>query len=165
MRVEKPAGNDHQVAHDLVVGKDSQHGNVAFLAAAHGNALAQRNHGRGRDDARHLLLRRLKVIDGKRVRRDIGDALASALVLGFNLVGADRLNLVQHILLAGHADGHNQDERSGADHHSQRGQGEANFIAAESFVGKTQDFAINHAGRTSFDGGSGGSPHGSLVRC
>ncbi len=150
---------DHQIAHDLVIGENPQHGNVAFLAAAHGNALPQGNHWRSRDDARHLLLRRLKVIDGERVGSDIGDALAATLVFGFDLVGPDGLNLVQHILLAGHANGHNQDERSGADYHPQRGQGETNLIAAERFVGKTQDLAVNHAGRMSFGCGSGGSPH------
>ena len=69
-----------------------------------------------------------------------------ALIFRFNLVGADRLNLVEHILLAGHADGDHQDQRGGADHHAQSGQREPHFIAAESLVGETQDLAVNQLG-------------------
>ena len=103
--------------------------------------------------------RRVHVVDGERVGRDIGDALAPALVFGLNLVGADRLDLLQHILLAGHADGDDEDQGGGADHHAQRGQRETDLIAAESLVGETQDLAVNHLRRTPFRRGGGGGRH------
>ena len=102
---------------------------------------------------------RLHVIDGERVGRDVGDALPAALVFGFNLVGADGLNLIQHILLAGHADGYHQNEGSRADHHAKRSQRETDLIAAESLVGKAEDLAVNHTRRTSFRRGRRGSRH------
>ena len=74
-----------------------------------GNAVAQRNHRGCGDDARHLFQRSPHVVDGQRVGGDVGNALASALIFGFNLVGADGLDLIQHILFAGHADRHDQD--------------------------------------------------------
>ena len=91
--VEEPAGDHHQIAHDSVVGENAEHGDVALLASAHGNAFTQRDHGRSGDDARHLLQRRIHVVDGQRVGGDIGDALAAALVFGLDLVGADGLDL------------------------------------------------------------------------
>jgi Na+-driven multidrug efflux pump len=92
-------------------------------------------------------------------------ALPAALVFRFNLVGADRLDLLQHILLASHADRHHQDQRSGPDDHAEGSQCETHLIAAESLVGKTEDLAVNHTRRTSFRCGRGGSCHASLVRC
>ena len=98
----------------------------------------------------HFLHGGVHVVDGERVGRDIGDALTAALVFRLDLVGADGLDLVQHVLLAGHADGYDEDQGGGADDHAQCGQREAYLVAAESLVGETQDFAVNHFRRTSF---------------
>ena len=157
--VKEPAGDHHQIAHDSVVRENAEHGDVALLASAHGNAFTQRDHGRSGNDAGHFLHGGIHVVNGQRVGGDIGDALAAALVFGLDLVGADGLDLAQHVLLAGHADGYNEDQGGGADDHPQRGQSEAYLVAAESLVGETQDLAVHHFRRTSFRRGGGGSRH------
>src|SRR5450759_4546294 len=52
-----------------------------------------------------------------------------------------------NILLAGHADGYDQNQGGSTDHHPQRGQRETHLIAAESLVGEAQDFAVHHLRR------------------
>jgi hypothetical protein len=64
------------------------------------------------------------------------------------------LDLVKDILLARHADGDHEDQRGRADHHAKSGESEAQFVAAESVIAKTDDLAENQLGRTS--GGSCG---------
>ena len=104
---------------------------------------------------------RLHVVDGERVGGDVGDALSPALVFRLNLVGADGLNLVQHILLAGHADGHDQNQGSGADDHAQRGQRETAPCCCRKSRRQSSDLAVYHLRRTSFRRGCGGGPHAS----
>src|SRR5262249_32398062 len=67
---------------------------------------------------------------------------------------------VEDILLAGHSNGYDQDQGSSADDHAQRGQGEANLVAAEGIVGKTENLAKHQLGRTLGRGGEYG--HGPL---
>ena len=70
----------------------------------------------------------------------------AAQVLRPDLVCANGLNLVEHVLTAGHSDGDYKDEGCRTDDHAQRGQDEANFIAAESVVGEAQYLADGHIG-------------------
>ena len=139
--IEKPAGDYHQVAHGAVFGVSAEDCDVAFLSVADGHSLVQHHHRRGGDDARNLLLHGFHVVDGQRVRRGVGNALRSALVLGVDQVRADALNQVQHILLSGQADGHDQNERGGANHHAQAGERKTHLVAAESVVGEADDLA------------------------
>src|SRR5205807_10438795 len=66
-------------------------------------------------------------------------------VLGINEIGADSLDLVQHVLLAGHADGDYQDQKRRANHHAQRGQREADFVATKGVVGEIENFPYRHS--------------------
>ena len=47
-------------------------------------------------------------------------------------------------LLAGQADGDDQDDGSGADDHAQRGEGKAHFAGAEAVEGQLENFAKHH---------------------
>ena len=81
----------------------------------------------------------------------------AAQVLRPDFIGANGLNLVEHILLARHANGNYKYERGSADHHTQGGQDEADLIAAKSVEGKGQYFANGHVGPKAF--GHKGSSH------
>ena len=116
---------------------DPKRAQVALLATADGNAVVQRNHRRRGNDPRHLLQHRVHVIDGQQIGGHV--ALRSALVFGIDQVGPNRLNLVQHVLLARHPDGDHQNQRSRANHHAQRRQRETHLVAAESVVGKAEN--------------------------
>ena len=116
--VEETSGEHDQVAHLQVLGIHTHDLKVAFLAVPDGNALVQRNHRRRGGDAGNLLLHRQHVVDGERVVAGVGDALSAAFVLRVDQVGADRLNLIENVLLPGEADGRHQDQRRGADHHA-----------------------------------------------
>ena len=142
--VEKSSREHYQISHDPVLGIHPEDLNVPFLSSTNGNSFAQRNHGRCGDDAGHVFLRRLHVGEGKWVGRHVGDALAAADVLGINEIGADSLDLVQHVLLAGHADGDYQDQRRRANHHAQRGQREADFVATKGVVGEIENFPYRY---------------------
>src|SRR5438105_4840134 len=135
--IKESAGDNHQIAHNAVVGKNSKYGDVAFFASADWNAVAQRDHRGCRNNTRHLPYRSLHIINGQRIRSDVGDTLASALIFSFNLICTDSLNLVQHILLTGHANSDYQNQGSGSDHHPQSSQREANLVAKESLIGET----------------------------
>jgi hypothetical protein len=86
----------------------------------------------------------LQIVDGKRVGGDVAHALRPALILRVDQVGPDGLDLVQHILLAGHADGDHQNERGGADHHAQRGQKKSHLVAHEGLVSEAENLAQRH---------------------
>ena len=88
----------------------------------------------------NLLANRLHILDRHGIGRGI-DALRSALVVGINHVGADGLQLAQHVLLSGQADGGHQDHRGRAHRHGQSRERELKFVAAEGVVGEVQDFA------------------------
>ena len=47
-------------------------------------------------------------------------------------------------LLAGQADGDDQDDRSGADDHAQRGEGKAHLAGAEAVEGQLENLAEHH---------------------
>ena len=88
----------------------------------------------------------LKIVDGERVRIGIADVRRAAQVFRPNLICPDRLDLVENKLPARHANRDDQDERRRANHHAQRGQNEAHFVAAKSVVGKRDDLAEGHFG-------------------
>ena len=77
---------------------------------------------------------------------------------GFDQIRADRLDLIQDILLSRQADGDHEDKRSCTNHHAQRGKCEADLVAAESVVSKADDLAQYELGRL-FRGCRGGSGH------
>jgi hypothetical protein len=70
----------------------------------------------------------------------------------------------EDVLLAGEADGDDQDERGGADDHAEGGEGEADFGGEKGIYGEAHDFAEDHgalgAGESAFEGDRG---HGELV--
>ena len=70
---------------------------------------------------------------------------AAAHVFGFDHVGTDGLNLIQDVGLAGKANGDDQNERGGADHHAECGQREANFIEPKRIECDASDLADHHA--------------------
>ncbi len=115
----------------LYSGKHAQGSQIAFLASADGDAVIQGNHRRSGHNSRHLLQNRVHVIDGQQVGSHI--ALLAALVFGIDKVGAYGLDLIENVLLAGHPDRDHQDERSGANHHTQRGQSEANLVSCRKY--------------------------------
>ena len=94
--------------------------------------------------------------DGGRAlgHRSVGDALPATLIFGVDQVGADRLNLIQDVLLPGEPDGGDQDQRGGTDHHAQRRQGEADLVAQESIVGEGEDLTQSQMGARRLGGGS-----------
>src|SRR5438270_14021415 len=57
LRVKKSSREHYQIAHKTVLGIRTEDLDIAFLASTDGNWLAQRNHRRCGDDARHSLLR------------------------------------------------------------------------------------------------------------
>ncbi len=65
-------------------------------------------HWRGGDYAWHLNQHGTQVVNGQKIGRDV--SLCATLVFGVNQIRADRLNLIQDILLARHADGDYENE-------------------------------------------------------
>ncbi len=145
LEVEEASCEHHQVANAQVLGIHTEDGDVTFPATADRYALVEVDHRRGSGHAGHFLLHRLQIFDGQGVRRGAADALRAPLILCVNQVGTDRLNLVEYVLPAGHADGDNQNQRGGADHHAQGGEGEAHLITAESVEGKAENLAEGHS--------------------
>ena len=144
--VEEPSRNHNKIAHDAVFRVYAEDDDVPFFPSSDGDTVVQSDHGRGSYDARHFLLRRPHVIHGQRIRCGVIDALPSTWVFGVNHVGADGLDLVNHILLASHADGDYQDQRSCADNHAEGSQRESYFVAAKCIVGEVEDLADGHVG-------------------
>src|SRR5262249_12925773 len=83
------------------------------------------------------------VIDRERIRGGVGNALRTTLIFGLDQVGANRLNLVEHILLAGHADGDNEDEGCSTNHHAERSERETYFVAAKRVVGEGENLTVD----------------------
>ena len=98
----------------------------------------------------------MKVIDGERVGIGIADMRPTTLILSPNFIGANRLNLVEDVLLAGHPDRDHQDERGGSDDHAQRSENEAHLIAAKGVVGEGDDLAKGHLRPKALGDESGG---------
>ena len=128
----------------MVFGINAQNPNVALLAAADGDAFIEGHYRRSVHDSGHLDEHGIHIVYGERVRVDIGDALSAAYVLRENQVGADGLDLIQDVLLAGHADGNYENQRCGTDYHAEGGQGETYFVAAKGVIGESQDFSESH---------------------
>src|ERR1035438_10884441 len=88
--VEEAAGGDDLVAHAQIPGRDTEDGDVFFLAVAGGDSVRQPDNRRGCDDAWYLLLHGRKVFYGQRVRGRTADVLRSALILGPDLRSEER---------------------------------------------------------------------------
>ena len=159
LEVEEASCENHQVADAQVFGIHTEDGDVTFPATADRYAFVEVDDRRGSGHAGHFLLHRSQIFNGQRVRRSTADALRPPLILCVNQVGADRLNLVEYVLPAGHADGDNQNQRGGADHHAQCGEREAHLVTAESVEGKTENLAESHSRPKSV--GHEGSSHSS----
>ena len=82
---------------------------------------------------------------GERFGSHVGDAFSTADVLRINQVGADGLDLIQHVLLARHSNGDHQDQGSRADYHPQGGQRKADFVAAKILVSESKNLANRHS--------------------
>ena len=125
----------------LILRIDAKNSNVSFLAASDRDAVIERYHRRSMNNARHLRKHGIHVVDCQRVGGDISNALRATFVFRENEVRAYRLDLAQHVLLARHADGDYQDQRSCADNHAEGSQRESYFVAAKSIVGEVEDLA------------------------
>ncbi len=144
--VEETSRKDDQVT-DLFVFRVNPHNlQIAFFGATNGHSLIQRNHRRGGDDAANLVLDRFHVFNGQRVIPGIGDVFPAAFVFRIDPVRPDGLNLVQKVLLAREADGGDQDQGRGADHHAERGQSEPDLVAHKGLVGEAEDLAESKVG-------------------
>ena len=74
----------------------------------------------------------------------LGGSCAAAGIFNFNGVGAELLDEVEDVGLAGHADGDDEDDRCGSDDHAERGEEEARFGGAEAVHGELEDLAEQH---------------------
>ena len=105
----------------------------------------QLHHRRSGNYIRHFLANHANVILCEFVLLNGAEGrIAPALVIGVDHVGADRLNLVENILLAGKADRHNQDQRGGPDHHAQGGERKADLAGSERIDRQLGDLAEEH---------------------
>ncbi len=152
--VEETAGRHDQVPDPQVFGIHAKNLYVLFFAIPHGNALFEVDHRRSRYDAGDILAHGLEIVDGERVRRAAADVLRAALVFGPDFIRTDGLNLAEHVLASSHADGDHEDERSGSDHHAQRGEHEAYFVAAKRVEGKGQNLTDRHLRPERYLGGN-----------
>src|SRR6185437_13406546 len=139
--IKEASGGNDQVPHQPVLGINTENLYVSLLAFSHRDAVGQSDYRRRCCNAGDLLHRCSQVVDSEGVLSRVGDALRAAFVLGVNFVGADSLNLIQDVLLAGEADSDHQDQRSGSDYHANRRQHETDFVAAEGVVSEAQNLA------------------------
>src|SRR5229473_5855274 len=142
--IEETARENDQVAHKLVFGINPQNPHVAFLAAADGDAFIEGHDRRRVHNSRYLNEHGIHIFYGERVRVDIGDALSAAHVLRENQVGADGLDLVQDVLLTGHANGDYENQRCGPYYHAESSQRKTYFVAAKGVIGESEDFPQSH---------------------
>ena len=91
-------------------------------------------------------LDRMNVGNGELIGGNV--PLAAALIFGVDEIGTDGLDLIEHILFAGHPNRDHQNQRGGTDDHPQLGEHKAHLIAAKGVVGKAVDFAKNQRRRT-----------------
>src|SRR5581483_6442572 len=145
--VEEPTGDDNEVTNQAVFRVNAKNLQVSFFSVAHRDAFVQVKHGRGVYDPRNSFLGGFHVADGERIGRGVGDALGAAFILRVNKVRADPLNQVQNILLTCQSDCDNKDERSSADYHTESGQHETDFVAAERVESEAHDLAECELGR------------------
>src|SRR5579864_4463871 len=139
--VEEPSGENHQIADGTVLWKNPEYANIALFAAANRNAFIQRDPRRSGHDSGYAFQNGVHVIDGQEIGSRV--ALRSTFILGIDHVGADRLNLVEHVLLPGHTDGDHKNEGSSTNDHSQGGERKAHLVAAERVIGETDNFPEN----------------------
>ncbi len=142
--VEEPSRRDNQIPHMQVIGIDAKNRDIFFSAVSDGNSVGELSYRRRGDNTRHFLLNGMEILDSQWIGIGIADVRRAAQVLCPNLIGANGLDLVEHILAAGHPDSDHQDERCGTNHHAQCSQDETNLVTAKSIVSEAQNFADGH---------------------
>ena len=138
---EETARKHVEIAHPEIFCRDAEHQHIALPAAGHSHAVVQLDQRGGRRDVRHLLAYRVQVVDRHVIVGRLGAVDRSAFVVGGDHVDADRLDLLQHVLLARKADGHDQDQRRRADHHAERRERVSDLVGAEGLDGNAHRFA------------------------
>ena len=99
--VEEAARQHFQVANVKILPGNAERQDVALLAAGDGNAVVVFDQRRSVADTRYLLAYGIQIVEGEKVAVDVAAVNAAAGILGDHHVGADVLNLLQQILLAG----------------------------------------------------------------
>ena len=152
--VEEAAGFDFEAADVLVLGADAEEHGIFALAVADGDAVVVLEHGRAVADAGDLLVDGLHVFEGHVVRGAdvVGAHDDSAGVLHLDFVGAEAGDGVDGVLLAGEADGGDEDDGGGADDHAEHGEEEAGLAGAEAVVGEIEGFAEGDGGVSAVNG-------------
>jgi len=95
--IEKPPGENLQIAYAEILRFDPQDQDVTLFSASHANPIFQWDGGRSSNYAGNLLSHRPDIVDGHWVGSRV-DAVSSPLVLGMDHVRADRLQLTLDVL-------------------------------------------------------------------
>ena len=160
--VEEASGEHAEVADDAVLGGDAEDHSVLGDTSPDRDAVVVLQHGGGGDDAGHLFEDRVEVFAG----HEVGGAGvvrangAAAAVLELDLVGADAGELVERELLAGEAEGGDEDDGGRADDHAEHGEHKADLAGLEAVDGEVKNLGEVHGGACGGEGaveGAGGA--------
>ena len=101
---------------------------------------------RGRSsDRRNLRVDGLLVVAGQEVVTIVARfGSAAARILDLDHVDSDPLDQVLNVVLAGQADGRDQDQGCGTDDHAEGGQGKADLVGAKAVERQPQNLAEQH---------------------